>query len=121
MPAKRALSPLVAWLAFAWLLVNIFDLLVTCWAVGLGRGYEANPFMARLLEVPPLAVGFKLGLAGLVVWVADRIERRTPFSGAWPLLAATLYLLWVCSSNVVVLMGGESSFLHHYPLAGGGR
>ncbi len=101
-----------------WMVLNLFDLLITYWAVGMGGFFETNPVMAVLLRYPPLAVMAKFLVTFVVMWAADRIQRRTPFSGAWPLVAVNLYVGWVCVHNVLMLAGYESSFLRYYPLAG---
>jgi len=106
------------WLMLFWVLVNLFDLLVTSWAVGIDRAYEANPVMAYLLQFPPSAVAVKFALTLVVVWLVHRVEQRTPFSGVWPMLAADVYVAWACLHNVLVLLGQESPFLRVYPLAG---
>lgn len=115
---KRALGPVLTLLMATWVLLNLFDLLVTYWAVGLERWYETNPFMASLLRSPPLAVVVKFTVVWIVIWAAERIDRRTPYSGIWPMLGVNAYLGWACVHNVLILLGRDSAFLRYYPLAG---
>lgn len=103
-----------------WMLLNAFDLLITYDGLGSGRAYEANRFLARVIGMPALAVAVKLSLSYGVLKLVERVERRTPYSGLAPLLAANVYLAWACLHNMNVLSGNQdwSHFLRCYPLAG---
>jgi hypothetical protein len=103
-----------------WLLLNVFDLLITYDGLASGVAYEANRVMGRIIRIPWLAVPAKMSLAYLVLKLVERVEIRTPYSGLVPLLAANLYLSWACLNNLYVLNGARdgSHFLQYYPLTG---
>lgn len=103
-----------------WVLLNIFDLLITYDGLAMGVAYEANRWMARIIELPALAAPVKMALAYVVLKLVERVETRTPYSGLAPLLAANVYLSWACLHNLNVISGaGDGSyFLRYYPLTG---
>ncbi len=103
-----------------WLLLNVFDLLITYQGLAVGVAYEANHFMAGVIRRPWLAAPLKMLLALALLKLVERVERKTPFSGLAPLLAANIYLSWACLHNLYVVSGNQdwSQFLHYYPLAG---
>jgi hypothetical protein len=111
-------SWVVITLMSVWLLLNVFDLMVTY--EGLGGAYEANRLLSGVLGRPWLAVSVKMVLAYLVLKCVERIERRTPYSGLAPLLAANTYLSWACLHNLHVVNRTQdwSHFLRYFPLAG---
>jgi len=103
-----------------WVLLNVFDLLITYDGLSAGAAYEANRLMSWVIAMPALAVPLKLSLAYIVLKLVERVEKRTPYSGLGPLLAANLYLSWACLHNLHVVAGSEdwSQFLRYYPLTG---
>jgi len=107
-------------LMVVWLLLNVFDLLITYDGLASGVAYEANRVMSRIIHVPELAVPAKMSLAYLVLKLVERVETHTPYSGLAPLLAANVYLSWACLNNLHVLNGAHdgSHFLRYYPLTG---
>jgi hypothetical protein len=103
-----------------WMLLNVFDLLITYDGLSTGIAYEANRVMSRFIQAPALAAPVKLALAYVVLKLVERVETRTPYSGLAPLLAANIYLSWACLHNLNVLNGAAdgSHFLRYYPLTG---
>ena len=103
-----------------WILLNIFDLLITYDGLSGGVAYEANRVMSHIVRVPALAAPVKLCLAYVVLKLVERVEVHTPYSGLAPLLAANIYLSWACLHNLRVLNGisDGSHFLRYYPLTG---
>lgn len=103
-----------------WLLLNVFDLLITYDGLSLGVAFEANRVMNRIIRVPAIAAAIKMSLAYLVIKLVERVENRTPYSGLMPLLAVNVYLAWACLHNLNVLSGIEDAthFLKYYPLTG---
>jgi heme/copper-type cytochrome/quinol oxidase subunit 3 len=104
----------------AWMLLNVFDLLITYDGLATGVAYEANRFLSRAISIPAVGVTVKLSLAYAVLKLVERIEARTPYSGLAPLLAANVYLSWACLHNLHVISGVQdwSHFLRYYPLTG---
>jgi len=104
----------------AWMLLNVFDLLITYDGLATGVAYEANRFLSRAISIPAVGVTVKLSLAYAVLKLVERIEARTPYSGLAPLLAANIYLSWACLHNLHVISGVQdwSHFLRYYPLTG---
>ncbi|UCH36148.1 MAG: hypothetical protein JSV65_07290 [Armatimonadota bacterium] len=116
-PDLRACTMIV--LMSLWILLNIFDLLITYDGLASGIAYEANRVMSRIIEMPALATATKMSLAYVVLKLVERVEVRTPYTGLAPLLAANVYLCWACLHNLNVLNGADASrFLHYYPLTG---
>ncbi|HUT75294.1 MAG TPA: DUF5658 family protein [Armatimonadota bacterium] len=113
---ERALVVLMA----VWMLLNVFDLLITYDGLSSGIAYEANRFLARAIAMPVVGVTVKLSLAYVVLKLVERVEARTPYSGLAPLLGASIYLSWACLHNLHVVSGVEdwSHFLRYYPLTG---
>jgi hypothetical protein len=102
-----------------WVLLNVFDLMITYDGLASGIAYEANRVMSRIIETPAIAAATKISLAYVVLKLVERVEARTPYSGLAPLLAVNVYLCWACLHNLNVLNGADSSrFLHYYPLTG---
>jgi len=103
-----------------WMLLNVFDLLITYDGLAVGVAYEANRVMSRIIQAPALAAPIKLALAYVVLKLVERVETRTPYSGLAPLLAVNIYLSWACLHNLSVLNGAAdgSHFLRYYPLTG---
>ena len=103
-----------------WMWLNSLDLMITYGGLGSGRAYEANRVMSGLMQHPVLAVSVKMLLAYGLLKLIERLERRVPFSGLAPLLAANVWLSWACLHNLYVVSGGEdwSHFLSLYPLTG---
>jgi len=125
--AKSHLNPglgLRGWtmivLMVLWMLLNVYDLLITYDGLSSGVAYETNRFLSGLLRVPALAASVKLVLAYAVLKLVERVETRTPYSGLAPLMAANIYLSWACLHNLAVLsgVGGAAGFLRYYPLSG---
>jgi heme/copper-type cytochrome/quinol oxidase subunit 3 len=113
---ERALVVVMA----VWMLLNVFDLLITYDGLGSGIAYEANRFLAHAIAMPVVGVTVKLSLAYVVLKLVERVEARTPYSGLAPLLGASVYLSWACLHNLHVVSGVEdwSHFLRYYPLTG---
>jgi hypothetical protein len=65
-------------LLWAVAVLNLIDLISTCWLVGLyGNVIELNPLMRRLFEVSPeAAAGFKLVVLGLYLFLIPIAARR---------------------------------------------
>jgi hypothetical protein len=92
-------------LGVSWLFLNLFDLGITFWAIEAGLAYEANRLMRPIIGIPVLATLVKLGLAYVVLRVAERIESQTSFSSLPVLLAANVYIGLACIGNVMTVMG----------------
>jgi hypothetical protein len=107
-------------LGTSWLCLNLFDLGITFWAIEAGLAYEANRLMRPIISVPLLATLVKLGLAYLVLRLAERIECQTPYSSLPVLLATNLYIGLACVGTVMTVMGHPSGDWFHYlnPLGG---
>ncbi len=103
-----------------WMLLNVFDMLITYDGLNSGIAYEANRVMARVVGTPALGVALKLSLAYVVLKLVERVEARRPYSGLVPLLAANIYMSWACLHNLYVVAGVDdwSHFLRYYPLTG---
>jgi hypothetical protein len=103
-----------------WLLLNVFDLLITYDGLSVGVAFEANRVMNRVIHVPAIAASVKMSLAYVVLKLVERVENRTPYSGLMPLLAVNVYLAWACLHNLNVLNGIDDTtgFLKYYPLTG---
>jgi hypothetical protein len=102
-----------------WLLLNLFDLGITFWAIHTGVATEANRLMALIIHYPVPATLAKLSLSYIALKLAERIELRTRFSSV-PILAMICgYLLLACVSNVLTCFGPEPPTWFHrfFPLA----
>jgi hypothetical protein len=107
-------------LGITWLALNLFDLGITFWAIEAGLAYEANRLMRPIIGMPVVATLVKLGLAYMVLRVAERIERQTPYSSLPVLVATNLYIGLACVGNVMIVMGHPSAEWFHMlnPLRG---
>lgn len=103
-----------------WMLLNVFDLLITYDGLRAGIAYEANRVMGYAIRTPAVGVPLKLSLAYLMLKLVERVEGHTPYSGLGPLLAANIYLSWACLHNLHVVGATKEwpNFLRYYPLAG---
>jgi hypothetical protein len=103
-----------------WMLLNVYDLLITYDGLSAGVAYETNRFLSGIIRFPALAASVKLVLAYAVLKLIERVETRTPYSGFAPLMAANIYLSWACLHNLAVLNGAADAtgFLRYYPLTG---
>lgn len=100
-------------LGVTWLGLNLFDLGITFWAIEAGLAYEANRLMRPIIDMPVVATLVKLGLAYLVLRVAQRIERQTPYSSLPILLATNVYIGLACIGNVMIVLGHPSAEWFH--------
>jgi hypothetical protein len=102
-----------------WLLLNLFDLGITFWAIQSGVATEANRLMALIIHYPIPATLTKLFLAYTALKIAERIETRTRFSSVPILLLIDTYLLLACISNVMTCFGTTAPTWFHrfFPLA----
>jgi hypothetical protein len=57
-----------------WLLLNVFDLLITYDGLSVGVAFEANRVMNRVIHVPAIAASVKMSLAYVVLKLVERVE-----------------------------------------------
>jgi len=95
----------VIWLVVLIVILNLYDLVCTLFAHGVGGLWELNPFASRLMQDVPMVVIFKLALTAgaAILFLATRHHRLTQIGSWWTGVVYTVLILRWTTFNSIFL------------------
>ena len=95
----------VIWLVVLIVILNLYDLVCTLFAQGVGSLWELNPFASRLMQDAPMVVMFKLALTAgaAILFLATRRHRLTQIGSWWVGVVYTVLILRWTTFNSIFL------------------
>jgi hypothetical protein len=95
----------VIWLVVLIVILNLYDLVCTLFAHGVGGLWELNPFAGRLIQDVPMVVMFKLALTAgaAILFLVTRHHRLTQIGSWWIGVVYTVLILRWTTFNSIFL------------------
>jgi len=95
----------VVWLVVLIVILNLYDLICTLFAQGVGGLWELNPFASRLVQDAPMIVMFKLALTAgaAILFLTTRHHRLTQVGSWWVGVVYTVLILRWTTFNSIFL------------------
>jgi hypothetical protein len=95
----------VVWLVVLIVILNLYDLVCTLFAQGVGGLWELNPFASRLMQDVSMVVIFKLALTAgaAILFLATRHHRLTQVGSWWVGVVYTVLILRWTTFNSIFL------------------
>jgi len=95
----------VIWLVVLIVILNLYDLVCTLFAHGVGGLWELNPFAGRLMQDAPMIVMFKLSLTAgaAILFLLTRHHRLTQIGSWWAGVVYTVLILRWTTFNSIFL------------------
>jgi len=95
----------VIWLVVLIVILNLYDLVCTLFAHGVGGLWELNPFASRLMQDVPIVVMFKLALTAgaATLFLVTRHHRLTQIGSWWIGVVYTVLILRWTTFNSIFL------------------
>jgi hypothetical protein len=95
----------VVWLVVLIVILNLYDLVCTLFAQGVGGLWELNPFASRLMQDASMVVMFKLALTAgaAILFLATRHHRLTQVGSWWVGVVYTVLILRWTTFNSIFL------------------
>jgi len=95
----------VIWLVLLIVILNLYDLVCTLFAHGVGGLWELNPFASRLMQDAPMVVMFKLALTAgaAILFLVTRRHRLTQVGSWWIGVVYTVLILRWTTFNSIFL------------------
>ena len=95
----------VIWLVVLIVILNLYDLVCTLFAHGVGGLWELNPFAGRLMQDAPMVVMFKLALTAgaAALFLVTRHHRLTQIGSWWIGVVYTVLILRWTTFNSIFL------------------
>ena len=95
----------VVWLVVLIVILNLYDLVCTLFAHGVGGLWELNPFAGRLMQDAPMVVMFKLALTAgaAILFLVTRHHRLTQVGSWWVGVVYTVLILRWTTFNSIFL------------------
>jgi len=93
----------VVWLVVLIVILNLYDLVCTLFANGVGGLWELNPFASRLMQDAPMVVMFKLALTAgaAILFLVTRHRRLTQIGSWWTGVVYTVLILrWTMFNSI---------------------
>lgn len=90
----------IIYLIATFLLLNVLDLYTTYQALASGHATEANPFMARFLDVPELAITLKIAGVYIAIKVVEKLAAGNIRLALRSILIVNIVQAVICANNI---------------------